>query len=347
MLLLAPMALIDLYPQRYAVLLAAATGLGLFGALQATIVMQSVPGGYYHVTLRGNHRQDIFRDPADRSTLDAIARGASERTGARVIAYCWMTNHIHLVVQVDRQPLGRLMQLIGSKYARYLQRRCGTTGHLFERRYHAVSWSPGEHQLLHVVRYVHFNPVRAGLVAAAGRLPVVQSPLLSGPWLMCPGFIRKPCSDRWRRGLSRLVRSSPSSVGKRVQSPECHGHCQGGLANRVERRSTRPPRRRSARPGRTLDEIVAEVCRPGGCPESSYLAAPGKSHSLSAPARRNCRARHVRRVLHPLPKWPGASTGTCRRWPGQRPAGVGRRAAQIARCQTRYLWRFDIRVVQF
>ncbi|MGH8175516.1 MAG: transposase [Steroidobacter sp.] len=54
-----------------------------------------VPGAFYHVTLRGNHRQDIFFTPADRRLFKDITAGVLERFIARLHAYCWMTNHVH------------------------------------------------------------------------------------------------------------------------------------------------------------------------------------------------------------------------------------------------------------
>jgi len=77
-----------------------------------------VAGGIYHVTLRGNHRQSIFRRPADRDRLDGIVQKALARSGARVHAYVWMTNHLHLLAQVGERPLGALMQRIGTCFAR-------------------------------------------------------------------------------------------------------------------------------------------------------------------------------------------------------------------------------------
>lgn len=123
-----------------------------------------VPGGLYHVTLRGNHRQHIFFSDADHERLDIVVAEAIERCAARVHAYCWMTNHLHLLVQVSDAPLGRLMLRIASQYARAVQARFNTTGHLFERRYHAVLADASDY-LLTLVRYIHLNPVRAGLVA--------------------------------------------------------------------------------------------------------------------------------------------------------------------------------------
>src|SRR5688572_16379423 len=97
-----------------------------------------VPGGFYHVTLRGNHRQDVFRTPADRGLLDEIVAAAIRDLGVRMHAYCWMTNHIHLLVQVSDTPHGKFVLRIASRYARKFQECMETTGHLFERRHHAI-----------------------------------------------------------------------------------------------------------------------------------------------------------------------------------------------------------------
>ncbi|MCL4791170.1 MAG: transposase [Gammaproteobacteria bacterium] len=123
---------------------------------------QHNPGGFYHVTLRGNHRQLIFGCDADRDTLEDMFAEAADQSDAGVHAYCWMSNHVHAVVRVADVPLGQFMQRVATRYARHFQRRLRTTGHLFERRYHAVMVST-DSQLLAAVRYVHLNPVRAGL----------------------------------------------------------------------------------------------------------------------------------------------------------------------------------------
>ncbi len=121
------------------------------------------PGAFYHVTLRGNHRQPIFFRDADRDLLDGFVSDSLERFAARIHAYCWMPNHLHMLVQVSDAPLGRLIHRIASAYARTVQLRINTTGHLFERRYHAVLVDADSY-LLTLVRYIHLNPVRAGIV---------------------------------------------------------------------------------------------------------------------------------------------------------------------------------------
>lgn len=125
-----------------------------------------VPGGFYHVTLRGNHQNAIFRTLADRALLNTIVAASTEKYGVRVHAYCWMTNHIHLLVETRDKPLWNFMRSVGSGYARAYQRKLDTTGHLFERRYHAILVDT-EAYLLEVVRYIHLNPVRAKMVTTA------------------------------------------------------------------------------------------------------------------------------------------------------------------------------------
>lgn len=124
-----------------------------------------VSGGFYHVTLRGNHQQPIFFVPEDRRLLDEIVSDALHRFSARLHAYCYMSNHIHLLIQVDEIPLGRVMMCIASRYARSVQSRLGTTGHLFERRHHPILVDVDDY-LLTVLRYIHQNPVEAGIASS-------------------------------------------------------------------------------------------------------------------------------------------------------------------------------------
>jgi REP element-mobilizing transposase RayT len=123
-----------------------------------------VPGGLYHVILRGNHQQAVFDREVDYHAFEDILARALRRYDARVHAYCWMPNHLHLAAQVGDVRLGRLVQVVASSYARGKQRRVPTTGHLFERRYRAILVDNDAYWLT-LVRYIHRNPVEAGIVA--------------------------------------------------------------------------------------------------------------------------------------------------------------------------------------
>jgi putative transposase len=124
-----------------------------------------IPGAMYHVTLRGNHRQDIFFARADRELMNALFANVLERCDARLHAYCYMTNHIHAVIQVSDIPLGRVIMRLAGTYARTVQARFETTGHLFEKRYHPVLVDADSY-LLELLRYLHLNPVTAGLATS-------------------------------------------------------------------------------------------------------------------------------------------------------------------------------------
>ncbi len=122
-----------------------------------------VPGGVYHVMLRGNGGQEIFFDEEDRYHLYLLMQEGIERFGHRIHGFCCMPNHLHLVVQVAREPLSRIMQNLGFRYTRWVNKKQSRTGHLFQGRYKAVLVDADSY-LLELVRYIHLNPVRAGLV---------------------------------------------------------------------------------------------------------------------------------------------------------------------------------------
>lgn len=125
------------------------------------------PGGVYHVVVRAVRRERIFfLDEEYRSYL-RILRDACTRHGAKVLAYVLMPNHVHLLVRVSEIPLGRPMQRLQGDFARWYNRRYGYTGHLFQGRYRA--WlCEDERYLWALVRYIHANPVRAGLAQSPG-----------------------------------------------------------------------------------------------------------------------------------------------------------------------------------
>ena len=124
-----------------------------------------LPGGFYHVMLRGNGGQDIFLDPQDgRLFLDILAEAAG-RFGLRIHAWCLMPNHAHLLLQVGADPLARVMQRLTQRYTSRINKREDRAGHLFQGRYKAVLVDADSY-LLELVRYIHLNPVRAGLAAS-------------------------------------------------------------------------------------------------------------------------------------------------------------------------------------
>ncbi|MCC5793649.1 MAG: transposase [Chromatiales bacterium] len=126
-----------------------------------------VPNGIYHAILRGNHRREIFSEHNDFLDFEKLLREALMRYGAQLHAYCYMPNHVHLAIRVSEEPLGSVMHLVASRYARLRQRKVPTTGHFFERRYRAKLVTTDSY-LLVLVRYIHRNPLRAGLVSELG-----------------------------------------------------------------------------------------------------------------------------------------------------------------------------------
>lgn len=120
-------------------------------------------GACYHVMLRGNGGQDIFKEDADRTKLLLLLQENVERFSCRVHAFCLMSNHIHLAIQVGEIPLSRIMQNVCFRYTRNFNRKHDVTGHLFQGRFKALLLD-ADNYLLELVRYIHLNPVRAGML---------------------------------------------------------------------------------------------------------------------------------------------------------------------------------------
>jgi putative transposase len=159
-----------------------------------------VPGGLYHVILRGNHQQAVFDLAADYHMFEDLLARALRRYDARVHAYCWMTNHVHLAAQVGDARLGRVIQSVASTYARRKQQRIPTTGHLFERRYRA-SLVDTDAYWLTLVRYIHRNPVEAGIVPDCADYP----------WSSHLGYLGRAC-PAWLTTAPTLAMFSDNTV---------------------------------------------------------------------------------------------------------------------------------------
>ena len=127
------------------------------------------PGVLHHVMARGIERRAIFRDDHDRDDfVDRLAHLAKE--GALTV-YGWalIPNHFHLLVRTERRPLSRSMGALLTGYAGAFNRRHGRSGHLFQNRYKSIVCEKDAY-FLELVRYLHLNPLRAGLVRDLGEL---------------------------------------------------------------------------------------------------------------------------------------------------------------------------------
>ena len=129
-----------------------------------------VEGCLYHVMARGNERRAIFRDERDRERyLERLAH-YREKFGFRLLAYCLMDNHVHLAIERGKGPLSRIMAGLQSSYTQYFNRRHRRLGHLFQGRYKALLVEEDPYAL-GLVRYIHENPVKAGLVGRPEQYP--------------------------------------------------------------------------------------------------------------------------------------------------------------------------------
>jgi REP element-mobilizing transposase RayT len=128
------------------------------------------PGALYHVILRGNSGQTIFFDDNDRTRFYLLIQEGVERFGHRIHAFCLMTNHVHLAIQIADISLSRILQNLSFRYTRWVNWRQGKTGHLFQGRYKAVLIDADTY-LQELTRYIHLNPVRAGMVRETEKYP--------------------------------------------------------------------------------------------------------------------------------------------------------------------------------
>lgn len=113
--------------------------------------------------MRGNARQAIFRDDEERDALEKCLTDALDYYCAEIHAYCWMTNHLHMLLRVSDEPVFKTVRHFASQYARRFNRKYQSVGHVFQGR-HQRRHVATDAYLKQVTRYIHRNPLEAGLV---------------------------------------------------------------------------------------------------------------------------------------------------------------------------------------
>ncbi len=126
------------------------------------IPRQLSASGVYHVMIRGNERKNIFLNDNDKIRfLDTIQRMKSNQE-YDIYAYCLMDNHLHLLIREDKDSLQRSMKRIGVSYSHYFNQKYKRVGHLFQDRFRSENVE-GDGYLLAAIRYIHHNPIKAGI----------------------------------------------------------------------------------------------------------------------------------------------------------------------------------------
>ncbi len=188
-------------------------------------------GGLYHVMLRGNGGQDIFFSRDDRYRMFFLIQEGVERFGHRVHAFCLMGNHIHLAIQVSDIPLSKIMQNLSFRYTRWINSSQKRMGHLFQGRYKALLVDKDSY-LLELVRYIHLNPVRAGLVGTPSDYEWSGHRAYLGkehiPWLTCDSVLAQ-FGDTVKSGREQYANFVMGTIDEKHRS-EFH---RGGDDSRI------------------------------------------------------------------------------------------------------------------
>ncbi len=126
-----------------------------------------IAGIPYHLIIRGNNRGTIFLDENCFIRYIELLRGYKIRLKYKLYCYCLMPNHIHLILEAsEKAPISKIMQCINTCYAHYFNKKFKRTGHVLQGRYKSIIIKDNEY-LLHLSRYIHMNPVKAGLCKRA------------------------------------------------------------------------------------------------------------------------------------------------------------------------------------
>ena len=243
-----------------------------------------LPGALYHVILRGNGNQAIFFDEKDRNRFYSLIQEGIERFGHRIHAFCLMSNHVHIAIQVAEVSLSRILQNLSFRYTRWINWRLGRSGHLFQGRYKAVLVD-GDIYLKEMTRYIHLNPVRARMVKEPkdylwrghrAYLVFETIPWLTTEWVLSQFSERLSAA---RRAYEKFVLEG-KGIGHQDQyykGVEADSRILGddSFIDRVLSQKEIKPR-----PKISLDRVLREIFK-HYCIREGELASPGKDRRLS------------------------------------------------------------------
>ncbi len=131
------------------------------------IARQKSKSGIYHIMLRGTNRQEIFHEDEDNIRLLETLDRYREKNKVKVYGWCLMGNHAHLLIEEENDDLSIIIKRINISYAWFYNWKYNTIGHLFQDRYRSENIEDNQY-IMTVLRYIHQNPVKAGMAKKAG-----------------------------------------------------------------------------------------------------------------------------------------------------------------------------------
>ena len=124
----------------------------------------------YHVILRSVNKQQLFEDDEDCQKLLSVLYDCKELSGFKLYAYCLMSNHVHFLLKTEKEDLETIFRRVGARFVYWYNTKYGRVGHLFQDRYKSEAVE-NDVYFLTVLRYIHQNPVKAGVCAFPEEYP--------------------------------------------------------------------------------------------------------------------------------------------------------------------------------
>lgn len=189
------------------------------------------PGAFYHVTSRGNERKDVFRNQRDREKFLEYLASATERYDAIIHVFCLLSNHYHILIETPAGNLSQIMRHINGAYTTYFNVKRKRSGHLFQGRYKSILVEADEYAT-ELSRYIHLNPVRAGMVG----LPEEYR------WSSYRSYIGQSAAPEWLKMemIHGYFDKTSKEAGKKYRifveemlSVECDSPLQGAIGTAV------------------------------------------------------------------------------------------------------------------
>jgi REP element-mobilizing transposase RayT len=166
------------------------------------------PDALYHITSRGDRREDIYEDAVDREAYLKILASVITQFNWVCYAYCLMGNHYHLLIQTPDGNLSKGMRQLNGVYTQFYNRQHRKTGHLYQGRYKAILVDQDSY-LLELSRYIVLNPVKAGIVQRVAQWPWSSYPAMVGdcesPEWLTSDFVLSQFAKQRKVAIKRYI----------------------------------------------------------------------------------------------------------------------------------------------